>query len=199
MQAVVSTQTFSYTRAGRGAARKRCLWQKQRPQRLGRNLVFASKAEQKTLVPTRGGGVCPLLRYPKFFVRCSLHRILTAATRSVPFIRHRRRSHRSPTIFFIQCFWEPAKSIGRRRLLAVSKLFIPLRGILFCSPRKVCKRRRIGEGFLQRRPPLYTPPPKTETRSYHKNCQQCSTERSLPCNSTHVPLTVHSFLSLAVL
>ena len=49
---------------------------------------------------------------------------------------------------------EPAKSIGRRRLLAVSKLFIPLRGILFCSPRKVCKRRRIGEDFLQSRPPL---------------------------------------------
>ena len=36
-----------------------------------------------------------LLRCPKFLARCSLRRISTAATRSAPCFRHRRRSHRS--------------------------------------------------------------------------------------------------------
>ena len=37
-----------------------------------------------------------LLRYPKLFARYSLRTILTATPTHTPFIRHRRRSHRSP-------------------------------------------------------------------------------------------------------
>jgi len=43
-----------------------------------------------------GRRTCVLLRCPKFFARCSLRRISTAATRSPPSSRHWRRSARSP-------------------------------------------------------------------------------------------------------
>ena len=52
--------------------------------------------EPSTNTPLCSVSVHALLRCPKFFVRCSLHRILTAAPTNTPCIRHRRRSYLLP-------------------------------------------------------------------------------------------------------
>ena len=60
------------------------------------------------------------------------------------------------------------------------------RPILFACPKRIGRKTTIkGRAFYQAALPLIIPSSYVRNRSYHKQCQQCTTRKYVPINTTH--------------